>query len=118
MTMNDQFARKPYCIYYADEWFHEEGDYAAMAIVKHDICKDERTYFYRKGCYPSEPRFIDSAESHLEEDGTLVFTLTDGNTKTSSLVMLNASIMEEIRRIEMPVGIGFTTHGQFYHDMI
>jgi carotenoid cleavage dioxygenase-like enzyme len=116
-TINDEFARKPYCIYYADEWFHEEGDYAAMAIVKHDICKGERTYFYKKGCYPSEPRFIDSAKSHLEEDGTLIFTLTDGNTKKSSLVLVNAADMSEIRSIEMPVNIGFTTHGQFYHDM-
>jgi len=117
VTMNDDFARKPYCIYYANEWFHEEGDYAAMAIVKHDICTGVRTYFYRKGCYPSEPRFIDNADSHLEEDGTLIFTLTDGNTKTSSLVLLNATIMSEMRRIEMPVNIGFTTHGQFYHNL-
>jgi len=117
VTMNDQFARQPHCIYYADEWFHEEGDYAAMAVVKHDICKGERTYWYKKGFYPSEPRFIDNKEGTVEDDGTLLFTVTDGNRVQSSMVVLDATTMKEIRAIDLPVNIGFTTHGQFYDNL-
>ena len=28
---------RPYCIYYAVEWWHDDKNYASMAILKHNV---------------------------------------------------------------------------------
>ena len=32
----------PYCHYYAVEWFHDEKNYASMAVLKQDVCNSRK----------------------------------------------------------------------------
>ena len=113
-TMNKaDYERKKYCIYYANEWFHAVT-YASMAVVKHNICTGERRHWYKPANYPSEPKFVDDDSSTIEDYGVIIFTVLDGTTNTSRIVMLNARSMEELESWEIEQKIAFTTHGEFY----
>jgi carotenoid cleavage dioxygenase-like enzyme len=104
----------PYCIYYATEWFHDDKAYASIAILKHDLCQDTRTYWVKENVYPSEPFFIPLGNETDEEDhGLLVFTVLNGPRKASDFVILDAKTLEEITVIQLPVHIPFTAHGEF-----
>jgi len=110
--INDAFQGKEYCVIYAVEWFHNGGGYASTAIVKTDICKKTRKYWYRENCYPSEPQFI--ATGSAEDDGVLIFTYVDGVRKVSRFVTVDASTMTELSSMDVPVLIPFTAHGEWY----
>jgi carotenoid cleavage dioxygenase-like enzyme len=68
----------PYCIYYAVEWYHDDSNYADMAVMKHDTCKGTKLYWNETNVYMNEPFFIANSEDGAEDDGTLVFTANDG----------------------------------------
>lgn len=116
-TTNNDWARKKYCYYFAVEWFHGGSSaYASKAIVKQNVCTGERVYWYRPNHFPSEPRFINDVRSDVEDDGTLLFTVLDGESGISSLRVLDTATMKEIDNYELPIPIAFTTHGQFYPE--
>lgn len=104
----------PYCIYYAVEWFHDDQAYASMAILKHDICQNKRTYWNKQNSYPSEAFFIPTGTSEdAEDNGLLVFVALNGPRGASDFVVLNAATFEELAVVELPVHIPFLAHGQF-----
>lgn len=104
----------PYCHYYATEWFHDEKNYASMAILKQDVCNSRKvTYWARDDFYPGEPFFIGGGPSGAEDDGLVVFVALDGRRKMSVFVVLDAKTMEELEVIDLPQHIPFTAHGQF-----
>jgi len=113
IKVNPAYNGKPYCIYYAVEWYHDDKTYASMAIMKHDICKNKITYWAEANVYVNEPFFIASSPSGDEDDGTIVFTANDGQKGKAIFVTLNAKTFEEIERIELPNHLPFTAHGQF-----
>lgn len=132
-NINKAWASQHYCFYYATEWFHSgtagmSGDYASMAVVRQNVCTGERTYFARPGAYLSEPTFVPrngtaaslaASAALLENDGLVMFTLLNGTTGRSSLVLVDALTMEAESETELPGGsIGFTTHGQWYEDLL
>merc|ERR1712066_794191 len=103
----------PYCIYYAVEWFHDDVSYASMAVMKHDICSNKKSFWSRPNVYMNEPFFIANDAHGAEDDGTLVFTANDGNTGKAIFVALDATTFSEIEHVELPNHIPFTAHGQF-----
>lgn len=112
--INDFKNGLPYCIYYGVEWRHDDESYANMAVLKHDLCQDKRTYWTKTNMYPHEPFFVPiGTEADPEDHGLLVFVVLDGPRKASNFVILDAKTFEEIATIELPVHIPFTAHGQF-----
>ena len=47
-------------------------------------------------------------------EGVLLFTLLDGPTDTSSLVLLNATSLHVLEEVALPMRVPFTTHGRWY----
>jgi carotenoid cleavage dioxygenase-like enzyme len=41
--INPKYSGVMYCVYYANEWFHNGKEFGSMAIVKHNICSDQTT---------------------------------------------------------------------------
>lgn len=104
----------PYCIYYCVEWFHNGKDYGSMAVMKHNICDDTKTFWGEADVYLNEPFFIPSQNKHAaEDDGTIIITGNDGKLGKAIFVALDAKTMNELQRIELPNHIPFTAHGQF-----
>ena len=115
--INSNFLGRPYCYYYANEWFHHnENTYGSMAVVKQNTCSGERLYWYREGWFPSEPYFVPNDQNDAkEDDGILIFTATHGVEEYSSLFMLDAHTMQEISEVKIPGDpVTFTTHGEFF----
>jgi len=110
--INPLFQSKEYCIYYATEWFHASGGYASMAVLRHDVCKGERTYWAKENWYPSEAIFVPTGTE--EADGVLVFTALDGVNGISHFITVDAATMTEVTNLALPVHIPFTAHGEFY----
>merc|ERR1719453_2302795 len=66
----------PYCIYYAVEWKHNDRDYASMAILKHNVCQNKKTYWNKETTYVYEPYFLprgNETTPDAEDDGWLFF---------------------------------------------
>jgi len=113
--INENFAGKPYCIYYADEWFHDDTAYASMAVLKHNICTGERAYWFREDWYPSEAIFVPKGED--EADGVLLFLAFNGRKQTSHFIVADAMNMQTLAEAELPLRIPVTAHGQFFQDL-
>jgi len=114
--INHQFWGLPYCFYYGVEWFHNDKDYASMAILKHDVCRNKRTYWHKEHVYVSEPYLLPKGKEampDMEDDGLLFFVTLNGLRKASDFVILDGKTMEEVAVVELPVHIPFLAHGQF-----
>lgn len=132
--INPMYSGRPYCYYYACEWFHADNQtYGSMAIVKQKVpCNDgdddvtsrgpsSRQYWARDGYFPSEPQFVPRRTSSDdvdvdEDDGYIIFVALNGQTGRSSLVVVDARTMKETSETTIPLDghIAFTTHGEFY----
>jgi len=114
--INHNFWGLPYCIYYGVEWWHNDQDYASMAVLKHDVCKGTRTYWSKQYSYPSEPYFLPKygdVTPDSEDDGLLFFVTLNGTRRASDFVILDGKTFDEIAVVELPVHIPFLAHGQF-----
>lgn len=113
LKINPAFHGLPHCIYYAVEWFHDDVSYASMAVMKHNICKGQKTFWSQDDVYINEPFFIQASHGDGEDDGTVIFTANDGQKGKAIFVALDAKTFTEIERTELPNHIPFTAHGQF-----
>jgi len=113
--INQNFAGKPYCIYYAVEWFHDDRTFGSMAVLKHNLCTGMRTYWFREDWYPSEPIFVPTGTG--ESDGVLFFVAMNGRTQTSHFIVAKATNMHTLAEAELPLRIPFTAHAQFFQDV-
>ena len=115
--INDAYIGLPYCYYYATEWWHDSINYASMAIVKHDLCSDTKTYWARDDVYVGEPYFIQTPGGK-EDDGILVFVALDGQQRRSIFVTLDAKTLKDVpnTNVTLPGHIPFTAHGDFFFD--
>ena len=117
-TYNYKYATKPYCYYYAVEWWHDDVNMGSMAIVKRNICSQDATlntvYWYEPGNFPSEPTFIPRANASDEDDGVIVFTLLNGKENKGNFMIVDAKTMLTLEKVELPTSITFTAHGQFF----
>jgi len=114
--VNSRYSGKPYCHYYATQWWHDGASYASMAIMKHDVCKDQVTFWKRPNVYPGEPMFVASEKATVEDDGLVVFAAIDGVKRVSMFVTLDAKTMTEINGTDVHLAshIPFTAHGEFF----
>lgn len=105
----------PYCIYYGVEWFHNDVDYSSMAVLKHNVCENKRTYWHRENFFVHEPYFLPkgTASSDVEDDGLIMFVALDGVRKASDFIILDGKTMQEIAVVQLPEHIPFLAHGQF-----
>jgi len=116
--INDKMNGLPYCVFYAVEWMHDDKNYANMAVLKHNMCTNTKTYWSNNHSYPGEPFFIptgdaEDGDKEKEEEGLLVFTSLDGVRGASDFVILDAKTFKEVSVVQLPVHIPFTAHGQF-----
>jgi len=112
--INNERSGLPHCIYYAVEWFHNDKEFASMAILKHDVCQNKRSYWTKENQYPGEPFFIGKGtEQQTEDHGLLVFVVLDGPRGASNFVVLDARTFDEVAVVELSTYIPFTAHGQF-----
>lgn len=124
--INHQVWGLPYCIYYGVEWWHNDKDHASMAILKHNVCQNTKTYWHKQYSYPGEPYFLprnaELTTSNAEDDGLLFFVTINGTRKASDFVILDGKTFDEIAIVELPVHIPFLAHGQFVpkagHDAV
>ena len=65
------------------------------------------------GSYPGEPVFVAPPKAQREDDGVLLSVVFDGRTRSSFLLVLDASSLEELARAEVPHHIPFGIHGQY-----
>mmetsp|Transcript_88753 Transcript_88753/g.274779 ORF Transcript_88753/g.274779 Transcript_88753/m.274779 type:complete len:367 (-) Transcript_88753:99-1199(-) len=116
--VNPAYQGRPYCIYYAVEWWHDDASYASMAVLKHDVCRGAKAYWSRADTYMGEPTFIGrhgggAGADGTEDDGVLVFVALDGRGRRSELVTLDARTLGEVSVVALPGHIPFTAHGHF-----
>jgi carotenoid cleavage dioxygenase-like enzyme len=111
--INPAYTGLPHCVYYAVEWFHNQKDYASMAIMKHNVCKGTKLYWSKPNVYVNEPWFISSGPGAVEDEGTLIFTANDGNAGTAKFYALDAQTFTEIQTIALPTHLPFQAHGHF-----
>jgi len=114
--INHQVWGLPYCVYYGVEWFHNDVDYASMAVLKHNVCNNTRTYWSKQYSYPGEPYFLPrgvASTPDAEDDGLLFFVTLNGTRKASDFVILDGKTLEEVAVTELDVHIPFLAHGQF-----
>jgi len=116
--ININFSGKKHCFYYAQEWFHNNREFASMAVLQHNVCKGTRKYWYRSSHFPSEPFFIPRPGSEDEDDGVVVFSVTDGLSGNSSFIVADGSTMETLVEQLLPVRITFTTHGEWFNGLV
>jgi len=83
-----------------------------MAVLRYDVCTGAKASFGRPSAYPSEPTLVTTGAA--EAEGVLLFTLLDGPTDTSSLVLLNATSLHVLEEVALPMRVPFTTHGRWY----
>ena len=72
--MDSSRAGSEHCVYYADEWFHDNKTKGAVAVAKQNVCTGQVQYWARPASFPSEAIFVGSpAEGREEDDGVLIF---------------------------------------------
>jgi carotenoid cleavage dioxygenase-like enzyme len=116
--INMKYSTKPHCIYYGQEWYHNDLEFGSMAVLKHDMCKGTRQYWYKPSTFPSEATFIARPGALKEDDGVLVFAVTYGVNGTSAFVMADGETMETLTEQPLPVAIPFATHGEWFDGLI
>jgi len=113
--INQNFAGKPYCIYYAVEWFHDDRTFGSMAVLKHNLCTGTRTYWFREDWYPSEAIFVPNGIG--ESEGVLLLVVLNGRMQTSHFVVADATDMHTLAEFQLPVRIPFTGHAEFFQGV-
>lgn len=63
--------------------------------------------------YLAEPFYVPRPSATAEDDGVLLTPVLDGARRASYLQVLNASTMTEMARVETPLVLPFSLHGQF-----
>jgi len=120
--INTQYSGIKYCYFYANEWKHKLKAYGSMAVLKYNLCatgtEPVGTYWARDSWFPSEPIYMPRTNPQAEDDGYVIFVALDGMAEESSLVVLDAKSMETIFEQVLPSRIAFTTHGEFFRNVL
>ena len=85
-------------------------------IVKLDVERGEATTWHEEGCYPGEPVFVARPDADEEDAGVLLSVVLDAARGTSSLLVLDATTLDELARADVPHHIPYSFHGQFFKD--
>lgn len=105
------------CLYAVGE--KEKGDFLNQLVKIDHTGKQSRQFFWHeKDCYPGEPVFTGKhgGTQSEEDDGVLISLVTNGQSGTSFLIVLDARDMSELARAALPHIIPFNFHGQFREE--
>ena len=85
-------------------------------LVKVDIDERDARVWREPSCYPGEPVFVPSPESHedAEDAGLILSVVLDAERAHSFLLVLDARSFTELARCEVPHHIPFGFHGTFF----
>ncbi|KAH6874459.1 carotenoid oxygenase [Thelonectria olida] len=108
--INEKFHARPYRYTYG---IHvQTPGYFSDSIIKIDTeTKQVKTWSPPTKHLPSEPIFVPTPGAECEDDGVLLTVAMNSAERVSSLVVINATTMEEIGRARMPVVMGYGFHG-------
>lgn len=96
----------------------KDASYGFMdQLVKIYIKEENSKVWFDKGCYPSEPVFIEKPNAINEDDGIVLSVVLDSKKGNSFLLILDAKSFKEIARAEVPHHIPFGFHGQYYREI-
>ncbi|OQA35791.1 MAG: Apocarotenoid-15,15'-oxygenase [Candidatus Dependentiae bacterium ADurb.Bin331] len=84
-------------------------------IIKIDLYTKKTMSWNCNNCYPGEPIFVANNKGSAEDDGVLISTVLDACANKSFVVVLNAQTMKEVARMQLPVALPFSLHGQFFN---
>jgi carotenoid cleavage dioxygenase-like enzyme len=82
-------------------------------LVKVDVRTGGSKTWREDGCYPGEGVFVAAPDAKAEDDGVLLSVVLD-TRRSSFLLVLDASSLEEIARATVPHVIPFGFHGQYF----
>ena len=90
----------------------QDGSNVGNALVKIDVKTGDTKVWRQRGAVPGAPIFV-PRPGGAEDDGAIL-THTHDSSGKGSVVILDASTMEERARAEAPCALGFGFHGSFW----
>ncbi|KAF2729899.1 hypothetical protein EJ04DRAFT_587641 [Polyplosphaeria fusca] len=109
-TVNQKYRHKNYR--YAYGVHLEKRGYFSDSIIKVDTWeKTTKLWNPSNNHFPSEPVFVARPGATEEDDGVLLLVALRETSKTSNLIVLNATTMDEIGRARLPIVMGCGFHG-------
>lgn len=85
-------------------------------IAKVDLTTGDAAKWSQAGCFPGEPVFVATPQSHTEDGGILLSIVLDITNESSFLLLLEASSLQEITRVNAPDPIMMGFHGQYFQN--
>jgi len=122
--MNYNYHGEKHCFYWGVEWFGDKKSKAYMSIVKYELCGGQdivatKRSWHKDNWYPSEAIMINNPDTNAaEDDGVLTFIALEGASEQTYFITLNASTMEEISMAGPYAPVAFTTHAQWFQNMV
>jgi len=122
--MNYKYHGERHCFYWGVEWFGDKKSKAFMSIVKYDLCGGDdiaatKRSWHKDNWYPSEAIMISNPDKDAaEDDGVMAFIALDGASEQTYFITLNASTMEEISKSGPYARVAFTTHAEWFQNMV
>jgi len=124
MKMNYKYHSKKHCFYWGVEWYGDKKTKAYMSIVKYDVCSGSdivatKKSWHKDYWYPSEALMINNpGEEAAEDDGVIAFIALEGASEQTYFITVNASTMEEISTSGPYPPVAFTTHAEWFQNMV
>jgi beta,beta-carotene 9',10'-dioxygenase len=83
-------------------------------LVKRDLERGSDQVWSDADCYPGEPVFVREPGADGEDDGLILSVVLNVRSRTSFLLVLDASSFEEQARVQLPHPVAFGFHGNFF----
>jgi carotenoid cleavage dioxygenase-like enzyme len=84
------------------------------AIQKFNLRTGSMQRWEKKNYYVGEAIFIANPGSQIEDEGVLLSIALNAKNHYSSLIILDASTMQQLAEIDLPFHLPFGLHGNFY----
>jgi len=94
-------------------------EFKRQYLIKKDIkYSSNDKVWYEENHYNGEPMFIPRPGAEKEDDGVVLVTVLDGDTKQSYLLMLDGETFEPIAKAILPERIPMSIHGYWSPDIL
>eukprot|EP00794_Sanderia_malayensis_P018160 gene18160-19972_t len=100
---------------YAYGTVFRDKNFFLESISKVNVDTKEVINWQEEHAYPSEPVFIAAPDAKDEDDGIVLSAVVGVLGKSSFLLILDGKTFTEIARAEIPVKLGLTFHGNYFH---
>merc|ERR1712241_1545832 len=94
-------------------------EFKRQYLIKKDIAHSSNDkVWYQENHYNGEPMFIPRPGAEKEDDGVVLVTVLDGDTKQSYLLMLDGETFDPIAQANLPERIPMSIHGYWSPDIL